>query len=531
MSKERLLLSSGMFVDGTGATPPRLADVLIEGGRVEAVIDRGTGDQAAPSEADGRPPDLSARALDCSGALVVPGFIDIHTHSDLTWISTPGCDSRVTQGITTEVCGNCGMSPAPNDGADPHFRATISVIDQDPEAPLPFSSFGEYLAELAARRAAVNIAPLVGHGSARQTAIARGGGKAGPKEVASLVAEALRAGAWGTSLGLMYPPGESAGRDELLAVASVTGSSGALLSAHMRDYEGSGLTTSVREVCSLAGATGAHLELSHLRVVRGEGAFVVDRCLELLEAAGPDVHGDAYPYTAGQTTLFQLLTPALRREGVAAFLAARQAERGRYAEAFAAGGFEPSDITVVRVRAGADRASVGRTLATCAAASGLHWSEEAVELLWRSGGYVDVVVVGSRMEEQATILAHPKVMIGSDGFSVSLDYPAAIHPRAFGAFPRALRMLVDGGTTWEQAIAKATSMPAAKAGLDGRGVLRPGAHADIAVIEPDVLDARATYDQPLQPSSGVRHVLTSGVPVLESGRQTGARPGRLLLRG
>jgi N-acyl-D-amino-acid deacylase len=196
----------------------------------------------------------------------------------------------------------------------------------------------------------------------------------------------------------------------------------------------------------------------------------------------------------------------------------------------AANGAAPDDIVVARVRAPQDAALVGRTLGDCASELGLPWAELAVDLLWRSRGYVDVVVFGSKLDEQRRILAHDKVMIGSDGFSISADYPAATHPRAFGAFPKALRLLVDSGLPWERAIAKATGEPAAKLGLAGRGELRPGARADITVIDPAELADQATYTEPLRPATGVRHVLVDGVAVLEDGRQTGSRPGRVLLR-
>jgi N-acyl-D-aspartate/D-glutamate deacylase len=524
MTTERLLLVGGLVVDGTGRKPPERADVLLSDGRVEAFL------SPASCPADGPVGLESARSLDCAGALVTPGFIDIHTHSDLTWLTTPDCSSRVTQAITTEVVGNCGMSPAPRSRHDPSFRQTISVIDQDPGTPLGFESFEEYLGHLTAHRAAVNVAPLVGHGSARQTAMFyEGDGATGPG-VAELIRQALGAGAWGSSLGLMYPPGEAAGADELAAVASVTAAAGAMLAVHMRDYGGAKLAGSVAEMCSLQEQTGLSLELSHLRAVRADSLSVIARCLEQLEQAGPRVHADAYPYTAGQTTLFQLLEPVDRQLGVASFLASVAQDRAHYADSIEASGFEPGEILVVRAKCAQDRAAVGRTLAEVAEDEGKRWPAVAVDLLERSDCYVDVVVFGSQIEEQESILAHDKVTVGSDGFSVSSTYPSVIHPRAYGAFPKALRLLVDGGMPWERAIAKVTGLPAAKVGLEGRGVLKPQAHADVAVIEPDNLADRATYESPLLPSSGIRHVLVAGVPVLLGGRPTGAYPGRALLR-
>lgn len=519
----RLVLEGGAVVDGTGVTPPRRADVLVRGGVVEAIVPR----SAQPFDDDHH--IEAERRLDCAGALVAPGFIDIHTHSDLTWLSTPDCTSRVTQGVTSEVIGNCGMSPAPRDDRDPGFRRSVSVIDQDPDMPLGFTTFEQYLERLGAHQAAVDVLPLVGHGSVRQTALFSGDDA--PTAVASVVRQALIAGAWGTSLGLMYPPGESAGPDELAAVAEVTAAEGALLAVHLRAYEGGRVEQSLDEMVQIHARTGVNLEISHLRAVRAAEPSVIDRCLLQLENAGPLVNADTYPYTAGQTTLFQLLTPEDRQVGQSEFLAKAVHCRDHYVRSIAACGFDPMDILVVRAKNAEDSEMIGSTLASISDAARQPWPDVAIDLLWRNECYVDVVVFGSRRSEQEQILGHPKVMIGSDGFSIARTYAAAVHPRAFGAFPKALRLLVDGGMSWERSISKATGMPATKLGLKDRGILEPGRRADIAVIDPGDLADRATYDKPLTPSSGVRHVLVAGVPVLESGRQTGAYPGRVALRG
>ncbi len=514
-----------MVLDGTGARPPRAADVLVRDNRIEAVLDRELGSAAAAGR------DLpGAPRVDCSGAYVAPGFIDIHSHSDLAWLSNPDSLSRISQGVTTEVVGNCGMSPAPRDPADSSFRQAISVIDLDPDTPLAFATFAEYIQVLRAHRAAVNIVPLVGHGSIRQTALFSATSSCPAVEIETLLRDALEAGAWGTSLGLMYPPGEAADQEELAQVARITASSDALLTAHMRAYDAAGLLAAIDEVCDMATHTSVHLQLSHLRVLRASTSGIVDKCLERLDAAGPDVHADAYPYTAGQTTLFQLLAAEDRREGVATFLGAVGRRRGRFAAGIAATGYSPDKIIVVRVTDPEDANKVGRSLAECADEASCDWSELAVDLLERSRGYVDVVVFGSNLSEQEQILAHEKVMIGSDGFSLSTDYPATVHPRAFGAFPKALQLLVELGMPWAQAIAKATGDPARKLGLADRGTVQPGAIADLTVFDPDAFHDEATYEHPLRPAVGLRHVIVGGVPVIDGGRRTGARPGRVLLK-
>jgi N-acyl-D-amino-acid deacylase len=344
----RLLLSGGHVVDGTAERPPYRADVLVQGDRVEQIIEHGQPEDGTSQAADG------VTVLDCSGAFVSPGFIDIHTHSDLTWLSYPECTSRVTQGITTEVAGNCGLSPAPLDPADVNFRKTISVIDENPDLPFDWATFDQYLEVMSRHKAATNIVPLVGHGSIRQTTLARSGGDPGSAldaggvdEIARLVGDALQRGAWGLSLGLMYSPGEAASTSELLAAAVEVQRHDAVLSVHMRDYEAAKVEEAITEMVQIHHRSGVNLELSHLRVLRANDLDVAERCLGLLEAAGEGVHADAYPYIAGQTTLFQLLAPADRRRGVAAMLN-ELPERGRhYARSISSGGFSPADVLVV----------------------------------------------------------------------------------------------------------------------------------------------------------------------------------------
>jgi N-acyl-D-aspartate/D-glutamate deacylase len=525
-----VLLRGGLVVDGTGHVPPYPADLVIRGDRIDQIVDRRGEDGSSQAP-------VGAPVLDCRGAIVAPGFVDVHTHSDLTWLYYPECTSRVTQGITTEVIGNCGMSPAPFAANDANFRQTISVIDQEPARPFGWATYSGYLEVLSEHRAATNVVPFVGHGSARQMVLSGSGTGPGDAlapsqvaEVVDLVRQALQLGAWGLSFGLMYSPGEGASFAELMSVASEVQRQDAVLSVHMRSYEAANIQHAIEEMVRIQSGCGVALELSHLRVLRAENSAVVERCLELLDSAGDEVHADAYPYEAGQTTLFQLLAPSDRSRGVAAMLARLSSDRPHYARSVAHAGYSPDQVIVVRTEAPEDAAAVGRSLGSLADESGMDWPDVALDLLGRSNGYVDVVVFGSKMPEQELILQHKKVMVGSDGWVVPRQHSAAVHPRAFGAFPKALRLLTDGGTPWEVAIAKATGAPARKIGLTNRGVLCPGAVADITVLEPDSLLDMASYAEPFAPARGIRHVLVAGVAVVQDTVTTPERPGRALLR-
>ena len=242
--------------------------LVIREDRVAQIVDRRN--EAGSSQAP-----VGVPVLDCTGAVVAPGFIDVHTHSDLTWLYYPECTSRVTQGITTEVIGNCGMSPAPFASNDANFRQTIWVIDQEPARRFGWATYSGYLEVLSQHRAATNVVPFVGHGSARQMVLSRTGtdpadalAPSQVAEVVGLVREALQLGAWGLSFGLMYSPGEGASFAELMSVASEVRRQNAVLSVHMRSYEAANIQHAIEEMVRIQSGCGVALQLSHLRVLR-----------------------------------------------------------------------------------------------------------------------------------------------------------------------------------------------------------------------------------------------------------------------
>jgi len=515
------LLRGGLLVDGTGA-PPWLADVTVVDGRIAAIDAPGSGAELGRAD--------EGEVIDCTGRVVAPGFVDIHTHSDVTRLRRPAAESRAVQGVTTEVVGNCGLAPAPC-GPDPQaMRADMGPIDQLGGA-WPWRELSDYLDEMAATPAGTNVAVLAGHGALRHGVGIAGDRRAEAAEVALLVRaadEALDAGCVGVSLGLMYSPGQSAAADELDAVASCVADHGALLTVHLRDYATDELERSVAEMLEVARRTGARLQLSHLRSVGRAAAPSARAALELVDASGLDVGVDAYPYIAGHTTLVQLVEPGLRARGVAAVVERCRSDPASVAAGIAASPFRGDDVIVAGAPGGDEL--LGRSLAQLAEAAGVGWSALAVELLARFDGQVDMIVFGSEPAEADAVLDHPRTVIASDGAALPLDHRQPLaHPRSIGTFPRAIRGLLDRGTPLEAAVAKATSGPADRVGLD-RGRLRVGDAADVVVFDPATLADAATYSDPLVPPTGIDWVLVGGVPVLRRGRPTGARPGMLLRR-
>ena len=506
-------------VDGTGARPLRSDVVVVDGIIAEA----------------GRVP-AAGPVFDAEGLILAPGFIDLHAHSDLTRFAYPDGDTRVLQGITTEVIGNCGLSPAPVAPGDSGFRDSIATIDVAPWVEFSWSSPAEYLDALDAFAASSNVAPLLGHGGVRRLVLGDRPDTATAAErdrMADVVHEALAAGYWGLSLGLMYAPGELSDTAELEALAAVVAAHGALLTAHMRAYDEVGLVPAVREVLELAERSGAALEISHLRSIADPSGVALTGALALLAASTVDVSADAYPYLAGHTTTVLLLPPDLRARGVEAVLRAIERDRdGVAADLRATSMFGPEAITIARA-GGANAPEVGRMLADLAQsdARGRDWALLLVDLLSEHAGAVDAIVVGTRPEDAARVLREPIVSVASDGVALGLDHRANLpHPRSIGTFPRALRELLDAGLPIEQVVHKMTGKPARRLGLAGRGTIAPGAVADLTLFDPDRVRDNATYADPLVPPSGIVAVWVAGEHVVDDGAVTGRRPGRLLRR-
>lgn len=514
------LLHGGQVADGTGS-PLVTADVLISDGRIA-----GIGEFSASA---------AEHVIDCTGLVIAPGFIDIHTHSDLTRFAYPEGESRVLQGITTEVIGNCGLSPAPIRGNTADVRAIIGPVDIVAEVDVPWSSVADYFNVLENTPAATNVAPLVGHGTIVMAAHARVGVAPEREQerrgvMIAELEEALGAGAWGLSLGLMYSPGELSSGTELTDLAHTVFQHDALLSMHLRAYDGGGLADAVSEAIAIAASSKVRLQISHFRSIRDDGT-ALSEAIELVENAEVDVEADAYPYLAGHTTMLQLLPSELRGlsvDHIAQHIADAPATVAAMIESSA--GFPPEAITVAK--APKTPLAVGVTLSELLLGSSLEsWGALAVELLLRNDLNVDVIVVGTRPEDALRVLRHPLVSVASDGLALSLTHSANLpHPRSIGTFPRSFDELARSGMSIVEIVHKMTAKPAARLGITDRGVLAVGAFADITVFDPLAMADRATYATPLVEPAGVSHVFVNGVRVVSDGRHTHELPGRLLRR-
>jgi N-acyl-D-amino-acid deacylase len=520
MTGTGLLLQGGTVFDGLGG-PGRVADVAVVDGRVVAV---GSGDP---------PPGL--RRIDCDGLVVAPGFVDTHAHSDLVHLLDAPQPFKLLQGVTTEVVGNCGLTFAPLDPASAEVAATLWSSLAGGVAIGP-SSFGELADRLDQAGPANNLALLVGHGTLRLAAngLDQGLRPGAAARMAVLAAEAFEAGAVGLSSGLIYVPGSYADTGELVALARVAARYGGVYATHLRD-EGAHLEAALEEAVTIARTAGARLQVSHCKAAGRAAHGMGGRLLERLAAArleGVDAQGDQYPYDAGATVLSALLPPAVAVGGTEAMRArlrdpdARaalraQAERGGIGD----GAWVEADPADVLLTGHRDVGVPGRTLAEIA---GPRDPWDALCDLVADDPAAAIVVRLMREDDVRAIMASPLVGVGSDnGPPTGLE-----HPRTWGCFPRLLGRYVRelGVLTWEQAIRKATWLGARQFRLDGRGLLVEGAVADLCVFDPATVGHEGTYLDPDVPVTGIEHVVLAGDLVVEHGRYTGRRSGRVLRR-
>jgi len=497
-----LLLRGARIVDGTGS-PWYRGDVGIRGdtiARVAPSID-------APA----------ARTIDVAGAVVAPGFIDIHTHAARGIFQIPTADNYVRQGVTTLIEGPDGSSPVP---------------------------LAPFLAKLEALGTSVNVGTFVGQGTIRSRVIGEGSRAATPDELQkmrALVEEGMRDGAFGLSTGLFYVPGTFTPTDEVVELAKAAGRLGGIHISHMRD-ETSRVLDSVHETIAIGERGGLPTQVTHHKIIgRPNWGKSVDtlQAVDAARARGVDVTIDAYPYTASSTGIQGALFPAWAQEGGRKQVLARLSEPSTRAKIKAdvvqvimnaRGGGDPKNIVVASCDW--DASLAGRNLSAITLGRGLQPSvEDAAETaLWivQSGGCQGIFhAIGE--EDLERILRHPATMIGSDG-EVPTFGRASPHPRSYGTFARVLGVYArDRRTlTLEDAVRKMSAFPAGRLGLADRGLVRPGMKADLVVFDPARVRDLATFEQPHQYAEGISHVLTNGQIVFESGAMTAARPGRVL---
>jgi len=516
--------------------------------------DRHDGDRADIRVSDGRisriAPHLEPAAgdLDATGLVLAPGFIDIHCHSEFAALVYPRAESKVLAGVTTDVSGNCGASPFPLVG---EFRERRQAEWQRHGLTLDWQSAAEFFDRASAAPCSVNRVVLAGHGAVRAAVVGYADRPASADErrtMRRLLVEALEAGAWGLSSGLIYPPGCYADVDELADLARCAADAGTFYSSHIRN-EGDTLLEAVDEFLEVVRRAGVRGQLSHLKASGAANWGKMPEAIRRLRDARSDglpVTADRYPYLASMTDLDSMLLPNWAVEGGRNQELARladPADRRRIAQDIRRRHPESEYFERILIAAVTPRGSqdmVGKTLGQVAETTGRDPLDVAFDLILEHQAQVSATYFSMSEANLRDILAEPYVAIGSDAALRRLpdlaegNGPRGLsHPRAYGTPGRFLGTYVreQGLMDWQEGIRRLTSLPADIVGLRDRGRLVEGAWADLVVFDREAIADRATYERPWATPAGVRHVFVGGEPVVTDGCHTGAMPGRLLRRG
>ncbi|MGH7476328.1 MAG: N-acyl-D-amino-acid deacylase family protein [Longimicrobiales bacterium] len=520
------ILRGGLVIDGTGTEPVEL-DVGIADGRIVAL---GT-----------RLDSTGVDVIDVSGLAVAPGFVDIHSHTDLGLLVDPRAESKVRQGVTTEVTGQDGGSVGPRSDAE---RAELDASYRERYGVgIDFSDLQGFFRRLDMQGAAVNVASMVGAGRIRQMVI--GNADRPPTDVeldrmVGLVRDALTQGACGLSSGLEYTPGGFATRAELVALTTPLRGTGLPYASHMRNEDDS-LIAGIEEAIAVGVLAGVPTHISHLKAQGERNWWKAEPVLALLEATRQraiDVSYDRYPYTAYSTTLANLFPLWSRDGGTDAFLArladpdtARPIEAAVRDKIAQLGSWDAVQITATGA---AELAAVrGRRLGELALERGTDPYRLLVDLITEDRNRTGMVGFGMSEQNTERFIAHPLGMVCSDAGALATDGPLAggsPHPRGYGAFPRVLGHYVRerGALTLEHAIHKMTDRPARRVGLAGRGRIALDHAADLVAFDPARVRDRATFEQPHQYPEGIPYVLVAGELVIREHEHTGAIRGRAL---
>lgn len=525
---DKTLIRHALIADGTG-DEPFVGDLAIAGDRIESM-------------GHGLSPANYSAVIEADGLVLSPGFIDMHSHSDLIQMVRPEASAKIRQGITTELLGQDGLGVAPiAAAAAPGYRRLIAGLLGDPPLSWNWRSFGGYLKELERRRTATNLAALVSHGPLRLATVGPDERPATPAEVEAMAALATRAfaeGAFGFSTGLIYPPCVFAGQDELTALAGATAAVGGIYVVHVRNERGL-VKESIGEIFAIARRTGAKPHISHLKVIGRENWGTAAEILALFDQAAADnldASFDQYPYPAGSTMLSALLPPHAHAGGPEALLERLKSSpmRQRLAKEMAEGldGWENiasaagwDGVLVTGIEDGPNKAWEGSSLADIAGRRGVTPQEAVFDLLTQEELKVSMVNFSMSEDDVRAIIRHPRGMLGTDG--LLLGKP---HPRAYGSAARILEKYVreEKILSLAEAVARMTGRPAARLGLTDRGLVRPGAFADLVLFDAGRVAEGGDFVDPCRHPRGIKYVFVNGLAAVEQGTETGTLAGKVL---
>lgn len=523
-----LMLKNGLIVDGSGAAP-YAATVCVKDGKIACITNETVTD--------------ARQVLDVQGHIVAPGFVDIHSHSDGAPLVGYLTESKIAQGVTTEITGNCGTSSIP---ATPESLEELnSFISTDLQMPLFGAKIGrlsitDYAADAEAAGIATNFGNLVGHSTLRLAVMGfvnRDPNEEEMERLKAMLAQELERGAFGMSLGLIYPPSAFSSRDELVQLAKVLKQHHALLSVHMRS-EGAKVLEATEEMLSIAEESGVHLQISHLKLLGkpqwGKSEILLKK-IEDARARGVHVTCDQYPFTASSTGMTAVI-PNWAHDGGYDAMMERLGHPTEQLKAEIAEKVEerggPHTILVISTNSVLPQCE-GKYISELAEEFGLTPVDTILKLLIEAELVVKCVYFCIDEGDMLNIMPRPYICVGSDGYAYSYDpqyTPSNPHPRSFGTYPQFFQTVREKALMpIETAVHKVSGLPAQWLGLKDRGLLKEGYAADITVFDPENITNRSTYTQSKVRPVGIDYVVVNGKLAMEHGVLTAERAGKVLL--
>lgn len=531
-----LIIENGKIVDGAG-NPWYLADIAISDGRIRKIGSIST---------------KGKRSIDVDGLVVTPGFIDAHSHSDYNTLVYREMESTLHQGITTVMAGQCGSSPAPisDEIRDKVQKRVNDRLPEGVELEVDWTTFDDYLIREEKEGLGANVGHLVGHGAIRAACMGYEDRKPSDEELECMrekTADAMKAGAYGLSTGLIYPPGIYAETEEIIELAKVAARFGGIYDSHIRG-EGRTLMEALNEALEIGEKAGIPIQISHHKIASSTLWGSSKKTLEMFEDArerGIDVTVDQYPYKAGSTSLMALLPPWVHDGGTEEALERLRDEelRSRMREDIKEGipGWENfagelgwENVYVTSVKTDENKKLEGKNMEEIREFRGDSDEYKSLfNLLLEEEGAAGMVIFYGNEEDVQRIMKHPLQMVGTDAGSCTVTGPFSEgkpHPRHYGTYPKILGEYVreENLMRLEEAIRKMTSFPAQRFGLLDRGLIRPGMWADITILNPDAVSSNATYQDPHNFPSGIQYVIVNGEVAIDEGEYTGILSGKTL---